>query len=47
LVLSGEPARAVEVLEANIRLDPFPPSATFGQMGFANYMLRKAGLPES
>ena len=37
----GEPARAIEVLEAIIRLDPFPPSRTFGEMGFANYMLKR------
>jgi adenylate cyclase len=43
LVHVGEPARAIEVLEAIIRLDPFPPSQTFGQMGFANYMLKRYG----
>jgi DNA-binding winged helix-turn-helix (wHTH) protein len=43
LVYVGEPARAIEVLEAIIRLDPFPPSMTFGQMGFANYMRKRYG----
>ena len=37
----GEPARAIEVLEAIIRLDPFPPSPTFGEMGVANYLLKR------
>src|SRR5262249_55805869 len=41
LVYVGEPARATEVLEAIIRLDPFPPSPTFGQMGFAHYMRKQ------
>jgi adenylate cyclase len=39
LTLAGEPARALEVLEANIRLDPFQPWA-FYHMGSAHYMLR-------
>jgi adenylate cyclase len=43
LVYAGEPARAVEVLEAIIRLDPFPLSQTFGQMGFANYTRKRYG----
>ena len=43
LMFVGEPARAIEVLEAIIRLDPFPPSPTFGHMGFANYMLKRYG----
>jgi adenylate cyclase len=41
LVYVGEPARAIEVLEAIIRLDPFPPASTFGAMGDANYMLKR------
>jgi adenylate cyclase len=41
LIYAGEPARAVEVLEAIIRLDPFPLSPTFGQMGFANYTRKR------
>jgi adenylate cyclase len=43
LIFAGEPARALEVLEAIIRLDPFPPPATFGQIGMANYMLNRYG----
>jgi adenylate cyclase len=43
LVYVGEPARAIEVLEAIIRLDPFPPSPTFGQLGFAYYVRKRYG----
>jgi adenylate cyclase len=39
---AGEPARAIEVLEANMRLDPFaPPFYSSGFMGLANYMLKR------
>jgi adenylate cyclase len=42
LTCAGEPARAIEVLEANIRLDPFaPPLFSSGYMGLANYMLKR------
>jgi adenylate cyclase len=44
LTLAGEHARAIEVLEANIRLDPFQSFLyEFGQGGFANYMLKRYG----
>src|SRR5258708_1047703 len=45
LTYAGEHARAIEVLEANIRLDPFQPHvvAFTGPMGFANYMLKRYG----
>jgi adenylate cyclase len=43
LILAGEPARALEVLEAGIRLDPFPGIPAFGQMGLANYLLKRYG----
>jgi adenylate cyclase len=45
LTLAGEHARAIEVLEANTRLDPFLPSvgAFAGWVGFANYMLKRYG----
>jgi adenylate cyclase len=43
LTYAGEPARAIEVLEANIRLDPFPPVVVFGWLGLANYMLKRYG----
>jgi hypothetical protein len=39
---SGEPAKAIEALEANMRLDPFaPPTHSSGIMGLANYMLKR------
>src|SRR5262249_17401094 len=42
LTLAGEHARAIEVLEANIRLDPLQPFLLgFGQRGYANYMLKR------
>src|SRR5258708_6899471 len=44
LTLAGEHARAIEALEANIRLDPLQPLLFgFGQRGFANYMLKRYG----
>src|SRR5262249_31913401 len=44
LIYAAEPARAIEVLEANIRLDPFsPPFYSLGLMGQANYMLKRYG----
>src|SRR5262249_7006958 len=41
LIFVGEHARALEVLEATIRLDPFPQPQTFHPMGLANYMLKR------
>jgi adenylate cyclase len=42
LMYSGEPAKAIELLEANMRLDPFaPPTHSTGIMGMANYMLKR------
>jgi adenylate cyclase len=43
LTYAGEPARAIEVQEANIRLDPFQSHvyAFTSVMGFANYMLKR------
>src|SRR5262249_40922705 len=44
LTCSGEPARALEVLEANMHLDPFQPFIyTTGHAGGANYMLKRYG----
>jgi adenylate cyclase len=44
LMYSGEPARAIELLEANMRLDPFaPPVTSSGIIGLANYMLKRYG----
>jgi adenylate cyclase len=44
LIYSGEPARAITVLETNGRLDPFQqPLFSSGYMGLANYMLKRYG----
>jgi adenylate cyclase len=44
LIMVGEPARAIEMLEANMRLDPFAPvEFSRGLTGSANYMLRRYG----
>jgi adenylate cyclase len=44
LTFAGEPAKAIEVLEANIRLDPFQPLPyPVYIMGIANYMLNRYG----
>jgi tetratricopeptide (TPR) repeat protein len=41
LIYAGDPARAIEVLEANMRLDPFAsPNYEYGVMGMANYTLK-------
>src|SRR5262249_37770393 len=42
LIFAGEPARAIEVLEANMRLDPFAPLLySAGWLGVANYSLKR------
>jgi adenylate cyclase len=39
---AGEPARAIEIVEANMRLDPFPRLSGWAYvMGHANYMLKR------
>jgi adenylate cyclase len=44
LMYAGEPARAIEILEANTRLDPFaPPLYSTGWLGLANYSLKRYG----
>jgi adenylate cyclase len=44
LIYAGEPARAIEVLEANLRFDPFQPLIwSTSWLGFAHYMLRRYG----
>jgi adenylate cyclase len=44
LIYVGEPARAIEVLEANMRLDPFQPLIySTSWLGMANYMLQRYG----
>jgi adenylate cyclase len=41
LVYAGNPKRAVEVLQAYMRLDPFYAPLTSGYLGFAHYMLKQ------
>jgi adenylate cyclase len=42
LIYAGQPAKAIEVLQANARLDPFQPTvSSFGFIGFANLVLRR------
>jgi adenylate cyclase len=42
LIYSGDPARAIKLLETNIRLDPFQqPLYSFGWIGLANYLLKR------
>jgi adenylate cyclase len=44
LIFSGEPVRAIKLLETNSRLDPFQqPLYSSGYMGLANYMLKRYG----
>jgi adenylate cyclase len=43
LMLMGEPANALKIYEANMRLDPLQPVTVFGLMGQANYMLKRYG----
>jgi tetratricopeptide (TPR) repeat protein len=42
LTCTGAPEKAIELLEASVRLDPFaPPIYSSGFMGVANYMLKR------
>ena len=41
LAFAGEPARAVEVLQANLRLDPFQNATRLGYFGHAFYLLKR------
>jgi adenylate cyclase len=44
LMYAGEPARAIEVLNANMRLDPFQPLLyATGWLGLAYYLLKRYG----
>ena len=43
LMSAGEPAKAIEVLAASIRLHPFQPIISSGFMGLAHYMLKHYG----
>jgi len=41
LIYAGEPARAIETLQANTGRDPFHPFASFGFLGHAYYMVKR------
>ena len=42
LIYTGEPAKAIEVLHANVRLDPFQPIVgSCGFLGFAHFVLKR------
>jgi adenylate cyclase len=41
LVFAGEPAKAIEMLQANMRLDPFQPPFQLGYLGLAYYTLKR------
>jgi adenylate cyclase len=41
LVLAGQSRRAIDVLEASMRLDPFYPAVASFWLGFAHYMLKQ------
>jgi adenylate cyclase len=43
LLFAGEPERALDVLEASVRLDPFQPPQALGHTSVANYMLKRYG----
>jgi adenylate cyclase len=44
LIYAGEPAKAIQVLEENLRFDPFQPLIwSTSWLGFANFMLRRYG----
>jgi adenylate cyclase len=43
LTFVGEAVRAIDVLETNLRLDPFPSVYSSGSMGQANYMFKRYG----
>src|SRR5215468_784643 len=44
MTYAGEHARAIEIIEANMRLDPFPRlSSSYGFMASAKYMLKRYG----
>ena len=41
LIFAGEPERAIEVIEAHMRLDPFYMPLVPGWLGYAHYMLKR------
>jgi hypothetical protein len=40
-VFAGEPQRAIEALQANLRLDPFQSASRLAHLGHAYYMLKR------
>lgn len=41
LMFAGEPGRAIDILQANLRLDPFQNASRLGYIGHAHYMLKR------
>ena len=41
LAFAGEPARAIDILQADLRLDPFQNASRLGYVGHALYMLKR------
>jgi adenylate cyclase len=41
LIFAGEPRRAMDILQANLRLDPFQNASRLGYFGHAHYMLNR------
>ena len=41
LMFAGEPKRAIDILQANLRLDPFQNASRLGYIGHAHYMLNR------
>ena len=41
LMFAGEPKRAIDLLQANLRLDPFQNASRLGYLGHAHYMLKR------
>jgi adenylate cyclase len=41
LMFAGEPGRAIDILQANLRLEPFQNASRLGYIGHAHYMLNR------
>jgi adenylate cyclase len=41
LMFAGKPGRAMDILEANLRLDPFQNASRLGYIGHAHYMVNR------
>jgi adenylate cyclase len=41
LIFAGQPGRAMDILQANLRLDPFQNASRLGYFGHAHYMLNR------